>query len=146
MTLAFVCGCAGLALSAQETEFLTRTDPWGLILFRRNVDAPDQLRRLTAAFREVVGRPDAPVLVDQEGGRVQRLGPPEWPPLPAAGRFAEIWEIAPVSAMEAARLNARAIAAMLREVGVTVACLPLLDVRRPEGDALIGALRAASRA
>jgi beta-N-acetylhexosaminidase len=96
------------------------------------------MRALTDALRDLSGRDDLPILIDQEGGRVQRMTVPEWPKLPAAEPFARLYAQAPVSAMEAVRLNARAIAAMLREVGVTVDCLPLLDVRRPDADAIIG--------
>ena len=78
MPRAFICGCAGLALSAEEKGFLRASDPWGLILFKRNVAGRDQLRDLTESFRDCVGRAGAPVLVDQEGGRVQRMGPPHW--------------------------------------------------------------------
>ena len=84
MPKAFVCGCAALALSAAERDFLYREDPWGLILFKRNVADRDQLRELTRSFRECVGRADAPVMIDQEGGRVQRMAPPNWRAYPAA--------------------------------------------------------------
>ena len=84
MPKAFICGCAGLALDAEERAFLREQDPWGLILFKRNVADRDQLRALTRSFRECVGRADAPVLIDQEGGRVQRMGPPHWRAYPAA--------------------------------------------------------------
>ena len=91
MIRAFVCGCAGLALEPDERDFLAETQPWGLILFRRNVDTPDQLRHLTRSFRDAVGRPDAPVLVDQEGGRVQRLGQPHWSRYPSAARIGQVY-------------------------------------------------------
>ncbi len=125
MTLAFVCGCAGMDLTSEEHAFLERTDPWGLILFRRNVDSPDQLRRLTARFREVVGRADAPVLVDQEGGRVRRLRPPHWPDHPAAAAYGRLGA---EQGIEAARLGARLIAHDLFQSGITVDCAPVLDV------------------
>ncbi|MGN6122288.1 MAG: beta-N-acetylhexosaminidase, partial [Sphingomonas oligoaromativorans] len=112
--------------------------PAGFILFRRNCTDRAQMKALTDELRSLSGRDDVPILIDQEGGRVQRMGPPEWPKLPAAEPFARLYEKAPVSAMEAARLNAKAIATMLREVGVNVDCLPLLDVRRPDADAIIG--------
>ena len=86
MPKAFICGCAGLALEPEEQRFLRTSDPWGLILFKRNVGDRDQLGALVRSFRECVGRADAPVLVDQEGGRVQRLGPPHWPRLSSRGR------------------------------------------------------------
>ena len=80
---AFICGCAGLELGADEEAFFRDAQPWGLILFARNVDNRKQLCDLTSRFRELVGRADAPVLIDQEGGRVQRMGPPEWRTYPA---------------------------------------------------------------
>ena len=131
-------GLSGTALTPAERGFFRAVEPAGFILFKRNCETREQVRALTDDLRALAGRDDLPVLIDQEGGRVQRLAPPEWPALPAAARFAALYERAPVAAMEAARLNACAIAAMLREVGVTVDCLPLLDVRRPEGDAIIG--------
>ena len=135
MTRAFVCGCAGTALSYDERAFLRDTRPWGLILFKRNVADREQLRALTDAFRDAVGRDDAPVLIDQEGGRVQRMGPPHWQAYPAAVRFdAEIGG----RALEAARLVARLIAYDLREVGITVDCAPVLDVADPLTHAVIG--------
>ena len=84
---AFVCGCAGLSLDAWERRFFREAQPWGLILFKRNVENPAQVADLTASFRETVGRADAPVLIDQEGGRVQRLGPPHWPAYPPAASY-----------------------------------------------------------
>jgi beta-N-acetylhexosaminidase len=131
-------GLTGPALDDAERAFFRSVDPAGIILFRRNCVDRAQMRALTDDLRSLLGRDDLPILIDQEGGRVQRMTPPEWPKLPAAEPFARLYEKAPVSAMEAARLNARAIAAMLREVGVNVDCLPLLDVRRPDADAIIG--------
>ena len=84
MPKAFISGCAGLALNDEERAFLRREDPWGLILFKRNIADRDQVRALTHSFRESVGRADAPVLIDQEGGRVQRMAPPHWRSYPAA--------------------------------------------------------------
>ena len=84
MPKAFICGCAGLALNDEERAFLRGQDPWGLILFKRNVADREQLRALTRSFRDCVGRADAPVLIDQEGGRVQRMAPPHWRAYPAA--------------------------------------------------------------
>ena len=136
MPKAFICGCAGLALGPEERRFLRESDPWGLILFKRNVGDRDQLRALVGSFRECVGRADAPVLVDQEGGRVQRLGPPHWPRYPAAGAIEAGAE--PAEAENAARLIARLIARDLSEVGITVDCAPVLDVAEPETHAVIG--------
>jgi beta-N-acetylhexosaminidase len=131
---AFVCGCLGPRLNAEERAFLRDADPWGLILFKRNVESREQLRALTAEFRAVLGR-DAPVLIDQEGGRVQRLGPPVWSAYPAAARFeAELGE----RAEETAWLTMRLIAHDLREVGITVDCAPVLDVADEATHAVIG--------
>ncbi|MDB5738132.1 MAG: beta-N-acetylhexosaminidase [Sphingomonas bacterium] len=131
-------GLAGPALDETERAFFRSVDPAGYILFRRNCVDRAQMRALTDDLRSLSGRDDLPILIDQEGGRVQRMTAPEWPKLPSAEPFAKLYERAPVSAMEAARLNARAIAVMLREVGINVDCLPLLDVRRPDADAIIG--------
>jgi beta-N-acetylhexosaminidase len=123
---AFVSGCAGLTLTADERAFFKDSDPWGLILFKRNVDNPAQVKALTASFRECVGRADAPVLIDQEGGRVQRMGPPHWPKYPNARAFLSIND--PFRRREITRLGARLMAEDLRAVGITVDCLPVLDV------------------
>ena len=137
MPKAFICGCAGLALSWEERAFLREIDPWGLIVFRRNVEDRDQLRDLIGSFRECVGRTDAPVLVDQEGGRVQRMAPPHWRAYPAAGAIEA--GLDPSEAETAARLIARLIAYDLSEVGITVDCAPVLDVAEAETHAVIGA-------
>jgi len=131
-------GLAGPVLGEAERSFFRSADPAGYILFKRNCVDRAQLRALTDTLRSLAGRDDLPILIDQEGGRVQRMAPPIWPRLPAAEPFARLYEKAPISAMEAARLNALAIASMLREVGINVDCLPLLDVRRPDADAIIG--------
>jgi beta-N-acetylhexosaminidase len=131
-------GLAGPTLGEAERAFFRSVEPAGFIFFKRNCTDRVQMRALTDELRSLAGRDDVPILIDQEGGRVQRMNSPEWPKLPSAEPFAKLYEKAPVSAMEAARLNARAIATMLREVGVNVDCLPLLDVRRPDADAIIG--------
>jgi beta-N-acetylhexosaminidase len=136
MPKAFICGCASLALDAEERAFLRGEDPWGLILFKRNVADRDQLRALTRSFRECVGRADAPVLIDQEGGRVQRMAPPHWPAYPAAATIGGVLE--PSRAEAAARLVARLIAHDLAEVGITIDCAPVLDVAEPGTHAAIG--------
>ncbi len=133
MTLAFVCGCAGPALGSEDRAFIRDARPWGLILFKRNVVDREQLRALTNAFRDCLGRADAPVLIDQEGGRVQRMGPPHWPAYPAAARFE-----AAAEPERAVRLAARLIAHDLREVGITVDCAPVLDVADVGMHAVIG--------
>jgi beta-N-acetylhexosaminidase len=143
MPKAFICGCAGLALNADERAFLRREDPWGFILFRRNVADRDQALKLTQSFRECVGRADAPVLIDQEGGRVQRMAPPHWRAYPAAAAIETGLE--PSRAEAAARLVARLIAHDLNEVGITVDCAPVLDVAGEGMHAAIGARAFSSR-
>jgi beta-N-acetylhexosaminidase len=136
---AFITGCAGLVLTPEEEDFLRQSAPWGLILFRRNVDTPAQVAALVAAFRAVVGREDAPVLIDQEGGRVQRLGPPHWPKYPPAEIFARRAEAGDnVGAADAARLGARLMADDLASLGINVDCVPCADLRLPEGHGIIG--------
>ncbi len=127
-----IFGLVGPALIADERAFFRETEPAGYILFKRNVETRAQLRALTDSLRALAGRDDLAILVDQEGGRVARLGPPEWPGFPAGPAFDALYEIAPISAIEAARANAQGIALMLAEVGITVDCLPLLDVARAE--------------
>jgi beta-N-acetylhexosaminidase len=129
---------AGLELSDDERRFFRDADPAGFILFKRNCNDPEQLLRLTDSLRDLTGRADMPILIDQEGGRVARMKPPEWPAFPAAERFAKLYDAAPSSAMEAARSNARAIALMLRSCGINVNCLPLLDVRQEGASDIIG--------
>jgi len=136
MPKAFISGCRGLALEPEERAFLREQDPWGLILFKRNVESRAQLSALTAEFRSLTGRATAPVLIDQEGGRVQRMGPPHWRAYPAAARF--LAELPVTAALEAAGLVARLIAHDLREVGVTVDCAPVLDVADDLTHAVIG--------
>lgn len=138
MSKAFISGCAGLELTGQERAFFRDHDPWGMILFARNIGTPDQVAALTADFRACVGRPDAPVLVDQEGGRVQRLKPPHWPKYPAPKVYGDLYARDQKLGREAAFLGARLIAADLRAVGITVDCLPCLDVRFDETVDAIG--------
>src|SRR6185437_258133 len=129
---------AGPGLTSDEQSFFREADPAGFIVFKRNCETREQLRRLTDSLRELSGRADLPILIDQEGGRVARMKPPEWPAFPAAERFAQLYQLAPSSAIEAARANARAIALMLRQVGVNVDALPLLDVRQEGASDIIG--------
>ncbi|EFO29760.1 beta-hexosaminidase [Roseibium sp. TrichSKD4] len=138
MTKAFISGCAAHALSDEEIAFFKAEDPWGLILFRRNIETPEQVRALTQAFRDAVGRADAPVLIDQEGGRVQRLRPPHWPSFPPQKLFGDLYQSDPGRARDAAKLGSRLIAHELRGVGITVDCLPCLDVSFPETVDAIG--------
>jgi beta-N-acetylhexosaminidase len=134
---AFITGLAGTTLSSQERAFLRESDPWALILFKRNIETPDQVRALTASFREAVGR-EAPVLVDQEGGRVQRLGPPHWPVYPAGAAYSRRYDENAADGTRAAYLGARLIAADLVAVGIDVDCLPLADVPVEGANAVIG--------
>lgn len=133
-----IYGLSGLELTPDERALFRAADPLGFILFKRNVETRDQVRRLTDSLRDLSGRDDVPILIDQEGGRVARMQPPEWPAFPAPGAFDRLYETAPVSAIEAARANAHALALMLAEVGINVDALPLLDVRRPETSNVIG--------
>jgi len=135
---AAIYGLDGLALTADERGFFRDADAAGFILFKRNCETRDQLLRLTDSLREIGGRDDVPILIDQEGGRVARMRPPEWPAFPAAERFATLYRTAPSSAIEAVRSNARALALMLRSVGVNVNALPLLDVRQEGASDIIG--------
>lgn len=138
MTKAFISGCSGYELLPEEKAFFRSEDPWGLILFRRNCGDPEQLATLVASFRAAVGRPDAPVLIDQEGGRVQRLRPPNWPSFPSAKRFGDLYGEDPQRARKAAFLGARLIAHELLALGITVDCLPLLDICYPDTVDAIG--------
>ncbi|MCX7356498.1 MAG: beta-N-acetylhexosaminidase [Alphaproteobacteria bacterium] len=135
---AVIFGCAGPRLSPSEASFFRETDPLGFILFARNCIDPDQIRALVDSLRAAGGRADAPVLIDQEGGRVMRLCPPHWPDRPAAARFAALAERDEDAAARAAKLNARLIANDLHALGITVDCAPVLDVRRPETHDVIG--------
>jgi beta-N-acetylhexosaminidase len=125
---AFITGVSGQQLSAAEREFIGAEGPWGFILFKRNIETPTQVISLVQELRKAVGDLEAPVLIDQEGGRVQRLGPPHWPLYPAGAVFGVLYDIDPVLGLAAARLSARLIAADLTDLGVTVDCLPLADV------------------
>src|SRR5918994_7263076 len=125
---AFIAGCSGPTLTARESAFFREAAPWGFILFRRNVEDPAQVSALAAALRETVGRADAPILIDQEGGRVQRMGPPHWPAYPPGRAFGRLGTEDALVARAVAWLGARLIAHDLRAVGITVDCLPVLDV------------------
>ncbi len=135
---AFITGLAGSAITPDERAFLRDAAPWGVILFKRNVIDPGQLRALIDDFRTICGRDGAPVLVDQEGGRVQRLGPPHWPAYPAGAVYGGIFARDPAAGLRAATLGARLIAADLAAVGITVDCLPLADVPVAGADRVIG--------
>ncbi len=135
---AFICGCKGISLTTDERAFIARHAPWGLILFKRNVSSENQLIEITSEFRSVVGRADAPVLIDQEGGRVQRMGPPHWPAYPAAIKFNQNLKSKLTERVALAGLAARRMALDLRSAGINVDCLPVLDVPAPEGHGVIG--------
>ena len=137
-TRALITGVSGTELTAAEREFIRDQRPWGFILFKRNVATPAQVAALVAELRFVANAPDAPVLIDQEGGRVQRLGPPHWPVYPAGATFAALYDTDSALGLTAARLSARLIAADLADLGITVDCLPLADVPVPGADAVIG--------
>jgi beta-N-acetylhexosaminidase len=133
-----IFGMSGLSLTADEKAFFKESDPAGYIIFGRNVETKEQLRALTDELRQLHGRDDVAILIDQEGGRVARMQEPVWPKFPPGETFDKLYNIAPATAIEAARLNAQAIAESLREVGITVNCLPLLDVRQPDTVDAIG--------
>jgi beta-N-acetylhexosaminidase len=135
---AFITGIAGLALSADEQAFIREARPWGFILFKRNVQTPTQVSALVQELRDVSETPDAPVLIDQEGGRVQRLGPPHWPVYPPGDVFSRLYDIDSPLGLQAARLSARLIADDLLQLGINVDCLPLADVPVGGADAVIG--------
>lgn len=135
---AFITGVSGLELTAEERAFLRAERPWGFILFKRNIDNPAQVARLVEELRGSTGDLDAVVLIDQEGGRVQRLGPPHWPVYPPGAVFGTLYDIDPALGLEAARLSSRLIAADLVDLGITVDCLPLADVPVEGADAVIG--------
>src|SRR5262245_58207252 len=135
---AFITGVSGLELTAAERDFIRAERPWGFILFKRNVDTPAQVARLVEELRDTLGEPDAPVLIDQEGGRVQRLGPPHWPAYPPGAVFGSLYDRDPSLGLKAAQLSSRLIAADLTELGITVDCLPLADVPVAGADAVIG--------
>ena len=137
-TTAAIFGCAGLTLGAEEREFFRATDPAGFILFKRNCAEPVQVRALVADLRAAVGRAKAPVLIDQEGGRVQRLRPPHWRAAPPARCFAELYEANPAAGLRAAWINARLIAAELIDLGIDVDCAPVLDNPVPGAHDVIG--------
>src|SRR5215469_538852 len=110
---AFITGLSGPAVTADERAFLREACPWGLILFRRNVQSTAQLAGLIDEFKDIVGRAEVPVLIDQEGGRVQRMGPPQWPAYPPGAAYGRIYDREPMAGLAAARLAGRLIASDL---------------------------------
>lgn len=137
-TRAFITGVSGLVLTADELAFLRAEKPWGFILFKRNIDNPAQVSELVRQLRDAVGDADVPVLIDQEGGRVQRLGPPHWPLYPPGAVFGTLYDTDSQAGLRAAWLSSRLIAADLSDLGITVDCLPLADVPVAGADAVIG--------
>ena len=137
-TRAFITGVSGTGLTATERELIRAERPWGFILFKRNIEAPDQVSALVGELRNCLGEADAPVLIDQEGGRVARLGPPHWPVYPPGATFSALYDLDPALGLNAARLSSRLIAADLIDLGITVDCLPLADVPVAGADAVIG--------
>jgi len=135
---AAILGCAGQDLTADERAFFRDADPLGFILFARNVDTPERTRRLVEELRSCVARAEAPVLVDQEGGRVARLRPPHWRKAPPARLLGEFYARNPEQGLEATKLNSRLLAADLVSIGADVDCLPVLDIAFPETHAVIG--------
>ena len=135
---AAIYGLAGTVLAAEEAALFRDSDPVGYILFRRNCETRAQLRALTAELRALHGRDELPIMIDQEGGRVARMRPPEWPAFPANEAFDKLYQLAPSSAMQAARWNARALALTLVEMGINVDLLPMLDVRQPGASEIVG--------
>ncbi|RRN65597.1 beta-N-acetylhexosaminidase [Caulobacter sp. 602-1] len=135
---AAILGCAGTTLTAEEVAFFRDVKPWGFILFKRNIADPEQVRALTAALRATVGRDDAPILIDQEGGRVARLQPPHWRIYPPGRAYGELVANDPLTAREITRLGSRLIAHDLRAIGINVDCVPVLDVPDPQGHEIIG--------
>lgn len=137
-TSAIIFGCEGTVLNDWERDFFADANPFGFILFKRNCESPEQLRHLTYDLREAIGREDAPILVDQEGGRVTRLKPPHWRAAPAPGRLGALLESDPKAADEAVRLNTGLLSAELRDVGLDVNCIPSLDLAFPGAHDVIG--------
>jgi beta-N-acetylhexosaminidase len=138
MPKAIILGCAGPSLSEAERRFFGQAEPYGFILFKRNIVSPAQVLGLVQALRESVGRADAPILIDQEGGRVARLGPPHWPSLPPARKIGQLAERNAGAGIAAARALGRVIGAMLAPLGIDVACAPVADLLLPETHGVIG--------
>ncbi len=132
-----IFGLSGAGLTPDERAFFREADPAGYILFGRNCVDRAQLRALTNELRALSGREDLPILIDQEGGKIVRLKPPVWPELPGSAVFDRLYRRAPMSAIEAMRLHGHAVAVLLREVGISVNCAPLLDLSHPDTHPII---------
>ncbi len=135
---AVIFGLSGLEMTPAERRLFATADPLGFILFARNCESPEQVRALVRDLRAVVERADAPVLIDQEGGRVQRLRSPHWREAPTAARFGQLSDLDEAAALQATRMNARLIAAELEGLGIDVDCAPVVDVPHAEADPIIG--------
>ncbi|MBV9571110.1 MAG: beta-N-acetylhexosaminidase [Alphaproteobacteria bacterium] len=133
-----IYGCSGTELSPEERAFFREAQPWGFILFARNVSQPNQVKALVSSLRDTVGDDQAPVLIDQEGGRVARLRPPHWRTHPPAQRFGDLYRSDPEAARQMCALNARLIASELFDLGINADCVPVLDVPVKDADAIIG--------
>ena len=138
MNHACILGLSGPTLTRTERAFFREVKPWGFILFKRNCENPEQVRKLTDSLRRTVDHDQAPVLIDQEGGRVQRLGPPKWPKYPAGSAYGEALKEDPQLRREMTRLGARLMAHDLRKLGINVDCVPVLDVPQPGVHDVIG--------
>ena len=126
--LPIIFGLSDVQLTHDERAFFRSVSPAGFILFKQNIVDRAQLRALTDSLRTLTGRDDLPILIDQEGGRVARMRPPHWPEFPCGAAFDALYSVAPMTAIEAARCNAKAIGLLLRDVGISVNCMPLLDI------------------
>ncbi len=133
-----IFGCEGRSLTSWESDFFSQTDPLGFILFARNCESPQQVRDLVSSLRAAVGRENAPVLIDQEGGRVARLKPPHWRAAPPAKRFGDIARGDLERACEAVQVNARLLALELHDLGIDVDCIPVLDLPSAGAHEVIG--------
>ena len=135
---AFISGCAGLALSDDERRLFAQTRPCGLILFARNCQTPEQIKSLIDSFKDAVESDQVLVMIDQEGGRVQRLRPPHWRAMPPARCYGRLYEVDPEMAKRAAFAGARLIAQELYDLGINVNTTPVLDVPQPGSHDIIG--------
>jgi beta-N-acetylhexosaminidase len=135
---AAIHGCQGKELLPEECDFFRHAKPFGFILFARNIEDPHQVRRLCAELRKIHGDAAAPILIDQEGGKVARLRPPHWRARPPVRRFGDMFNADPEGARDAAYLDARLIAQELHDIGVNVDCAPVLDVPVPDAHDVIG--------
>lgn len=139
MPSAAIYDCEGARLSDEERAFFRDADPWGFIVFQRHCQSAEELRAHCSELRESVGRADVPIFIDQEGGRVARMKPPVFPAHAAPAAFGELWRLDPEKAKAASRLNGYLLGRLVSDCGVTVNCIPMLDVPQPDADpAVIG--------